>query len=153
MPQIRSAVFFTVFRQLPFHHCQAGVDHQRYACLKLLLIILSVWLYNRHSTATLMDKCIISDENRSNKLYLLSRSSQSTDDRRFLFNPWSAEFCYKNLGGQNIFFQFEIIINVLVSSFRFIWIHMLWVYDHYIYFFQCGDRLYTSESDVCRRLT
>ena len=31
------------------------------------------------------------------------------------------------------FFYFEIIINVLVSSFRFIWIPMLWVYGHYIY--------------------
>ena len=30
-----------------------------------------------------------------------------------------------------IFFQFEIIITVLVSSFRFIWIPMLWVYGHY----------------------
>ena len=30
-------------------------------------------------------------------------------------------------------FQFEIITNVLVSYFRFIWIHMLWVYDHYKY--------------------
>ena len=29
--------------------------------------------------------------------------------------------------------QFEIIINVLVSSFRFIWIPMLWVYGHYKY--------------------
>ena len=28
-------------------------------------------------------------------------------------------------------FQFEIIMNVLVSSFRFIWIPMLWVYGHY----------------------
>ena len=28
------------------------------------------------------------------------------------------------------FFQFEIIINVLVSSVRFICIPMLWVYDH-----------------------
>ena len=27
------------------------------------------------------------------------------------------------------FFQFEIIINVLVSSFRLIWIPILWVYD------------------------
>ena len=32
------------------------------------------------------------------------------------------------------FFQFERIINVLVSSFRFIWIPMLWVYSHYILF-------------------
>ena len=30
--------------------------------------------------------------------------------------------------------QFEIIINVLFSSFRFIWIPMLWVYGHYKYF-------------------
>ena len=32
------------------------------------------------------------------------------------------------------FFQFEIIINVLVSSFRFIWTPMSWVYGHYKYF-------------------
>ena len=29
------------------------------------------------------------------------------------------------------FCQFEIIINVLVSSFWFIWIPMLWVYAHF----------------------
>ena len=29
------------------------------------------------------------------------------------------------------FFQFEIFINVLVSSLRFIWIPMLWVHSHY----------------------
>ena len=33
------------------------------------------------------------------------------------------------------FFQFEIIINVFVSSFRFIWIPMLWVYRQYKYFY------------------
>ena len=32
------------------------------------------------------------------------------------------------------FFPLEIIINVLVSFFRFIWIPMLWVYDQY----KCG---------------
>ena len=31
------------------------------------------------------------------------------------------------------FFQLEIIINVLIGSFWFIWIPMLWVYGHYIY--------------------
>ena len=36
-------------------------------------------------------------------------------------------FLYKPLRPK-CFFQFEIIINVLVSSFRFIWIPMLWVY-------------------------
>ena len=30
-------------------------------------------------------------------------------------------------------FRFEIIINILVSVFRFIWIPMLWVYGHYKY--------------------
>ena len=30
-------------------------------------------------------------------------------------------------------FQFEIIMNVLVRSFRNIWIPMLWVYDDYKY--------------------
>ena len=31
------------------------------------------------------------------------------------------------------FFQFKIIINVLVSSFWFIWIPMVCIYDHYKY--------------------
>ena len=37
--------------------------------------------------------------------------------------------------------QFEIIINVLVSSFRFIWIPVLRIYDHYDFskFFQYVD--------------
>ena len=37
------------------------------------------------------------------------------------FKPWKLKF----------FFQFEIVIYFLVSSSRFMWIHMLWVYDHY----------------------
>ena len=28
------------------------------------------------------------------------------------------------------FFEFEIILNVLLSCFQFIWISMLWIYDH-----------------------
>ena len=38
------------------------------------------------------------------------------------------------------FFLFEIIINVFVSSSRFIWILMLWVYGHkkYYYFYSAG---------------
>ena len=31
---------------------------------------------------------------------------------------------------QGVFFQFEIIIHVVVISFHFIWISMLWVYSH-----------------------
>ena len=36
--------------------------------------------------------------------------------------------------GTKGFFQFKIIINVLVSSSSFIW-YMLWVYSHYKYFY------------------
>ena len=48
------------------------------------------------------------------------------------------------------FFQFEIIINVLDSSFRFILIPMLWAYGHSKYFLllQYGDRLSASDREV-----
>ena len=51
------------------------------------------------------------------------------------------------------FFYYEIVINILVSSFRFIWIPVFWVYGHckYFHFFQRGDRLSMSESDDFRR--
>ena len=38
-----------------------------------------------------------------------------------------------NYGDERVF-QFEIIIDVLVSSFWFLWKTMLWVYGHYKYF-------------------
>ena len=47
-------------------------------------------------------------------------------------NPYSAElFLYKPWRLKGVFFQFKIIINVLVSSFWFDWIPALRVYDHY----------------------
>ena len=53
------------------------------------------------------------------------------------------------------FFLFEIIINVLATSFRFIWIPMLLVWGHYKYVYSFGAgidvriwRLKTSDSDV-----
>ena len=39
-----------------------------------------------------------------------------------------------NHGDLSCFFQLEKIINVLVSTSRFILIPMLWVYGHYEYF-------------------
>ena len=42
---------------------------------------------------------------------------------------------FRNNYWEQFFFQFEIIINVLFSSFRFIWIPILWVYDLYKYFY------------------
>ena len=50
------------------------------------------------------------------------------------FNPYSAELFVLKPWRLRDFCQFEIIINVLVSSFWFIWIPMLQVYDHYKYF-------------------
>ena len=47
-------------------------------------------------------------------------------------NPYNAEQIVYELWRPEVFFQFEIIINVFE-------------------YLQCGDRLYTSESDVCRR--
>ena len=47
-------------------------------------------------------------------------------------NPWSAKiFLYKPWGPKVFFFQLEIIINILVSSFCFISIPMLWVCGNY----------------------
>ena len=43
-------------------------------------------------------------------------------------------------------FQFETIINVLVRSFGFICIPMLWVYDHYKYVY-----VYSAEINFSRQ--
>ena len=49
------------------------------------------------------------------------------------------------------FFQLEIILDVLVSSYRFIWIHVMGLRQFITFvFFQRGDRLYTSESRFWR---
>ena len=58
------------------------------------------------------------------------------------FKPYNAEICLY------IFFQFEIIINVSVSSFRFIWIHISWVSGHYKYFYS-----YSTGIEFRRRIT
>ena len=53
-------------------------------------------------------------------------------DVEHVFNPYSAEVFLHELWRPKRFFQFKIIINVLVSSLRLIWIPMLWVCGHYI---------------------
>ena len=47
-----------------------------------------------------------------------------------LLNPYDAEIFLLKPWRLKGFIQFEIPINVLVSSFWFIWIPMLWVYGH-----------------------
>ena len=49
------------------------------------------------------------------------------------------------------FYQFEISKNVLVSSFRFVWIPMLWVYGHCKYFYSYSARIDFRRQN--RRLT
>ena len=52
-------------------------------------------------------------------------------------------FCI-NHGDKRLFFQIEIIINVLISSSQFIWISMLWVHGHHncFNFFSAGSSTY-----------
>ena len=46
------------------------------------------------------------------------------------------------------FFQYEIIITILVSSFWFIWIPVLWVYGHYKYFNSCSAGIAFSRQNL-----
>ena len=72
-----------------------------------------------------------------------------------MFNPYDAGLCVYKPWRPKGFSQIETILNVLVISFRFILIPMLWVYGHYNCFnsFSAGTRgrPQTSESDVHRR--
>ena len=72
--------------------------------------------------------------------------------RKSLTLKASKYFCI-NDGDEKVFFKLEIIISVLVRSFclLFEYLCQLWIYHHHHYvFFQCGERLQTSESDVYR---
>ena len=51
-----------------------------------------------------------------------------------ILKPHNAELILYQSWRPKGFFQFEIIINGLVISFWFIWIPILWVYDHKKYF-------------------
>ena len=76
---------------------------------------------------------------------ILTSNPHSTDT--FLDKPWKPK----------VFFQFEGITIVTVSSFRLIWIPTLWVYGHYrsVYYYTVRGstlaaiiwRLQTSDSD------
>ena len=58
-------------------------------------------------------------------------------------NPYNAELILYKLWKPKGLFEFEIIINASVSSFQFISIPMLWVYDRWKYFisFSAGPSL------------
>ena len=65
---------------------------------------------------------------------------------KMYFQSYLPELICKKSSQTKGFSRFEIIINVLVSSFRFIWIPMLWVYGHYQYVDS-----YSAESDFSRQ--
>ena len=71
------------------------------------------------------------------KIYILKSTSCShlclTRSCRVVLTLTTLNFVCKPWKPKGIF-PFEIIINVLVSSFCFIWIPMLWVCGHYEYF-------------------
>ena len=66
----------------------------------------------------------------SDCLWTSSSETLNTHNKYEILTLWALNYFCKNHGDQKFFFQFEIIINVLVSSFWFIWISMLWVYGH-----------------------
>ena len=67
-----------------------------------------------------------------------SHAPPSQQLQRFLYKPW----------GLQGYFQFDIIINGLVSSFRFIYDSTVIIN---VLLFQCRDRLYILTSKVCPR--
>ena len=77
----------------------------------------------------------------SNKSIHFSYILNLTTLNIFLYKPWRPKG----------FFQFEIIITVLVSSFRFIWIPMLWVYGHYKYFHSYSAGIDFSRQNLTSR--
>ena len=70
----------------------------------------------------------------------LHHNSLFTGNAKRMFHPLKRWIIYVKIHGDQRFFRFEIIINVLISSLRFIWIPMLWVYDHcrYCYFYSAA---------------
>ena len=85
--------------------------------------------YHTNLTLLLLALYICLNRNKStlatNPSPLLNLSNKPLKRWQFLHKLWRS----KGL------FQFEIIINVLVSTFWFIWIPMLWVYGRYKYFY------------------
>ena len=80
---------------------------------------------------------ITSQVSRYCLLALQSRISRYMVKINIKVDPYNAEIflCMpKHAWKPKGFFQFDIIINVLVSSFWFILIHMLWFCGHYTFF-------------------
>ena len=114
-----------------FHFCQAHVLY--FKLLKLCLVIPDVFCEVNDpllqvNTSNCDFKDITSEIIMEDSDFIVSGEAKS------FYQTWQRWniFCM-SYGKQSVFFQFKIIINVLVSSLRFIWIPMLWVYGHYKY--------------------
>ena len=65
-----------------------------------------------------------------------------------VINRYAAEILLCKRWRPKAFFQFEIILNVLVSCFRLISIPMLWVYGHYIYYYSYSAVVYFRRQNL-----
>ena len=90
---------------------------------KIMTYHIILYQFHRFKTVSLLE--INANKNQRNNIIVSIRVLG--------VNPTSAEICLYKPRDKVCFFQFEIIINVLVDSFRFILIPMLWVYCQYEY--------------------
>ena len=99
--------------------------------LSILTYRCTIWI--KYKTTELM---LISFSN-----FLVPRTNRKAESCDYHFNYYNAKIdFYINRENQKKI-QFEIIVNVLVSSFCYISILVLWVYVRNILLFQCSDRL------------
>ena len=104
-----------------------------YQGAKIKMMILT-WLcrFHKHGSIFSLEYCNFNgksaNKDQSRAQGLPGACGNLYNAELFFFNPW-------RLKG---FFQFEIILNVLVGSLRFIWIPMLWVYGQWKYFNSFG---------------
>ena len=96
--------------------------------------ILGAWLVEQRVMYLRYTQATKSPINKCNILGLHTDHTRNGTDMwwQLIIQSTHHLFTLKVLKG---FIQFEIITNVLVSSFWFIWIPMLWVYGHYKYFY------------------
>ena len=81
----------------------------------------------------MLNKCVvftgIPSNNKSKTRLFECLSDVEDGGTTLVFDPYNGEIFLYKLWRPKIF-QFEIITHVLLTSFRFIWIPMLWVYAH-----------------------
>ena len=85
-----------------------------------------------------LNQSIYQSNNYSNDYYSIWRLNNTAKNgyrRDKPCNPYNLERLFIKPWEPWVFSIFSIIIPILVSCIRLIWIPMLWVYDHYIYIY------------------